>query len=60
MSIFKTEGEREVEVLSKLEKQIERREKIHRFLIASLSGLFAFSVAAHVAYHCAERRRRRR
>lgn len=60
MSVFKTEDEREVEILSRLEKQIERREKIHRFLIAGLSGLLALSVAAHVACHCAERRRYRR
>ncbi len=60
MSVFKTEDEREVEVLSKLEKQIERREKIHRFLIAGLSGMLFLSVAAHIACHFSEGKRRRR
>jgi len=60
MSIFKTEGRREVAVLSKIEKQIERREKIHRFLIAGLSGMLFLSLAAHIACHFTDGMRRRR
>lgn len=60
MSVFKTEDQREVVVLSKLEKQIERREKIHRFLIGGLSGLLVLSLAAHVACHFNEGKRKRR
>lgn len=60
MSVFKTEDQREVEVLAKLQKQIERREKLHRFLIGGLGGLLVLSLAAHVTSYFSEGKTRRR
>lgn len=60
MSVFKTEDQREVEVLAKLQKQIERREKVHRFLIGGLSGLLVLSLAAHAACYLTGGKKHRR
>lgn len=51
MPIFQTENQREVRVLEHLQKQIERREKVHRFLIVGLAGMLTMSLAIHAACH---------
>lgn len=48
MQIFKNEEERQIATLQKIEKQIERRERIHHCLIAGLATLLAASVALHL------------
>ena len=59
MAKFRTEDEREIEVLDKVEKRIERRERIHRMLIVGLGSLLALSLAAHVAQAFCPKHRRR-
>ena len=51
MALIKTEGQREVEALARIERQIERRERrerVHRILIVVLSLL---AVGAFVSGH---------
>lgn len=48
MKLVKTKTEREVATLREIEKQIERRERVHRFLIGGLAALLAASVAIHL------------
>ncbi len=56
MALIKTEEEREIASLQKIQKQIEkreRRERIHHLLIGGLSVL---SVVAFMAGHCSGHR----
>lgn len=48
MKLIKTEEERQLATLKQIEKQIERRERIHHCLIAGLATLLAASVAMHL------------
>ena len=48
MKVFMNEQKREIATLKKIEKQIERRERIHHLLIAGLATLLAASVTLHL------------
>ena len=60
MELIKNESQREIELLDKVEKRIERRarrERLHRILIAGLGVLaIAAFVGGHVTgrYHCGQ------
>lgn len=62
MALIKTQEQREVEMLQKVEKELEhreRRERIHHMLIAGLGAMvLAAFVGGHVSgRHCARRHR---
>lgn len=56
MKLFKTEEERQIATLQQIEKQIERRERVHKLLIAGLATLLATSLVCHLIpgkkHHC--------
>lgn len=57
MAIFKTEDERDIETLEKLEKTIARRQKrnrINRIIMAGVGALVLAFAAGHICgRHCA-------
>ncbi|MEZ3590818.1 MAG: hypothetical protein K1V84_07265 [Muribaculaceae bacterium] len=57
MAIFKTEDERDIETLEKLEKKIARRQKrnrLTRIIMAGVGALALSFVAGHICgRHCA-------
>lgn len=52
MSLIKTESEREVETLAKIQKRIERTEKIHKLVILGLATLLVASLSLHAFHGC--------
>lgn len=52
MSLIKTESEREVEILAKIQKRIERTEKIHKLVILGLASLLVASLSLHAFHGC--------
>ncbi|MDE6464971.1 MAG: hypothetical protein K2L16_10150 [Muribaculaceae bacterium] len=59
MALIKTETAREVQTLQRIERNLERRDKIHRLLIAGLTTLLAVSVSIHAIKGCCRKPRRR-
>lgn len=59
MKLIKTPEEREVDMLQRVEKEIERREKRERVLRFVIAGLGVLAVASFLTGHCTGRGCRR-
>lgn len=60
MKLIKTREEREVDMLQRVEKEIERREKRERILRFVVAGLGVVAIAAFFTGHCTAAQCRRR
>lgn len=52
MSLIKTESEREVQTLARIQKRIERTEKIHKLVILGLTSILVAALSLHAFHGC--------
>lgn len=55
MSVFHTKESQELATIRKIEKDIERRQRIHKLIMGGIAGMMAICVASHLV--CRKHRR---